>query len=234
MPGQADNYVLVKIREDERTLAAIEWMVGGRSLLEVSRLQSEQVERPTVGWDLAGIDRLAAAGGVEETGPAVVKDMVIPNVTVAHMVERADFETYIFASDPPWAGERQITDIIDPASPGSRAFIFTWRASDKRHVVLAQMPTYNRVFGSMAARATVVYTSPNGFKVLSQGEQDKMGAEILLRSAQHVLKDPPAEDRTGYILESPAGTYPALAINGPVSDTELHALIDSLIPARQM
>ncbi|MBN2128509.1 MAG: hypothetical protein JW741_03400, partial [Sedimentisphaerales bacterium] len=46
-------------------------------------------------------------------------------------------------------------------------------------------------------------------------------------------KDPPSEDRIGYVFESPAGTFPALAVNGPVSDEELHGLVDSLLPARQ-
>ena len=46
------------------------------------------------------------------------------------------------------------------------------------------------------------------------------------------IKDPPSEDRIGYVLESPGGTFPALAVNGPVSDEELHKLVDSLMPAK--
>ena len=81
---------------------------------------------------------------------------------------------------------------------------------------------------------TLLYESPNGFKVWSQNEQqDKWGAGILLQSSKYVIKDPPAEDRRGYILESPTGTYHALAINGPVTDEELHSLIDSLVPAKE-
>jgi hypothetical protein len=34
-------------------------------------------------------------------------------------------------------------------------------------------------------------------------------------------------------LESPAGTFPTLAINGQLTDEELHALVDSLVPAKQ-
>ena len=80
-------------------------------------------------------------------------------------------------------------------------------------------------------QGTLVYTSPNGFKVWGGGPQ-KWYSQILLQSARWFIKDPPSEDRIGYVLESPAGTFPALAINGPISDEELHKLVDSLIPAK--
>jgi len=35
------------------------------------------------------------------------------------------------------------------------------------------------------------------------------------------------------LLETPAGTFPALAINGQVTDEELRSLIDSLVPTRE-
>ena len=38
-------------------------------------------------------------------------------------------------------------------------------------------------------------------------------------------------DRTGYLLQTPSGTYPALAVNGRMTDKEFRALIDSLVPA---
>ena len=85
--------------------------------------------------------------------------------------------------------------------------------------------------GSLVKTGTLVYTSPNGFKVWGGG-QSKWFAQILITSAASVIKDPPSENRVGYILESPAGTYPALAVNGELSDEELHRLIDSLIPAK--
>jgi hypothetical protein len=107
----------------------------------------------------------------------------------------------------------------------------TARAEDGRHLVLVQAATYNRMLPRKIKDGTVVYTAPNGFKVWGGGPQ-KWYSKILLQSAHYYLKDPPAEDRTGYVLESPAGTFPALAANGPVSDEELHALVDSLTPAK--
>ena len=147
------------------------------------------------------------------------------------MVERAKFETYVFSVKPAWTGAVDITDALDPASPGGRMFIMAARAQDGRHLVLVQSPTYNALLGGFVKQGQIVYTSPNGFKVWGGGPQ-KWYSGILLQSARYVIQDPPSEDRTGYILESPAGTFPALAINGPVTEEELHRLVDSLIPAR--
>ena len=44
------------------------------------------------------------------------------------------------------------------------------------------------------------------------------------------LNDPPAKDRTGYLLETPDRTFPALAVNGSLTEAELHELVDSLVP----
>jgi hypothetical protein len=111
-------------------------------------------------------------------------------------------------------------------------FAMAARAEDGRHLVLVQSPTYNALLGRVVKQGQIVYTSPNGFKVWGGGPQ-KWYSGILLQSAQYVIKDPPSEDRTGYVLQSPAGTFPALAINGPVTDEELHRLVDSLVPAKQ-
>ena len=79
---------------------------------------------------------------------------------------------------------------------------------------------------------TLSYTSPNGFKVWS-GPKTKWIAKILLQSAGAAIHDQPSEDCTGYFLESPAGTYPCIAINGELTDKELHSLIDSLLPSKE-
>ena len=65
------------------------------------------------------------------------------------------------------------------------------------------------------------YSSPNGIEVLS-GPRDKWLAGILLQSAQAMIKDAPVKDCTGYLLKTPDETYPALAINGQLTEAELH------------
>ena len=98
--------------------------------------------------------------------------------------------------------------------------------------MLVQSPTYNKMLGPMAEKmGKVVYTSPSGVKVL-RSPRDHWLAGILLQSAQGAIKFRPSDDRTGYLLQTPSGTYPALAVNGQLTDEELHALIDSLVPSK--
>jgi len=226
-----DTYWLFKIRKSDDLIAEIEWMAAGQSVLVVRRVETKKVETPGVPWNLAGIE-VPAPEAEERPVPGVTPDMVVPDVSVRRMVEKASFETYILASNPSWTSRREVTDILDIVSPPHRMFAITYLAEDGRHVVLLQAHTYNTMLGPKTKQGKLVYTSPTGVKVWS-GPRDKWLAGILLGSARAVIRVPPAEDRTGYLLETPAGTFPALAINGPVSDVELHALIDDLVPARE-
>ncbi len=227
--GQPTNsYWLFKVRDEDSTIAEKELVLLGRPRLLVRRVLTESVQAPTVFWNLAEIEGTGAKASPQVS---FTPDMVVPHVSVERMVERAKFETYVFATQPTWVGAIDITEAVDPASPGGRMFDIAARAEDGRHLVLVQSPSYNAMLGGFVKQGQVVYTSPNGFKVWGGGPQ-KWYSGILLRSARHIIKDPPSEDRIGYILESPAGTFPALAINGPVTDEELHRLVDSLIPAK--
>ncbi len=71
-----------------------------------------------------------------------------------------------------------------------------------------------------------------GFKAAQIRKDFAYFGELGVRGVGYYIKDRPAEDRTGYALESPAGTFPALAINGSVTEEELHKLVDSLTPAK--
>jgi hypothetical protein len=227
--GQLNSWWLFKVRDDDSTIAEKEYVQSGRPRLLIRRVLSEPVDAPAVAWNLTGIE----VGGARPTQQVTVTpDMVVPNVSVQHMVEKASFETYVFSAQPAWTGTIDITDAIDPASPGGRMFIMAARAADGRHLVFIQSPTYNALLGRMAQQGQLVYTSPNGFKVWGGGPQ-KWCSGILLQSAQYVVKDPPSENRIGYVLQSPAGTFPALAVNGPVTDEELHHLVDGLVPAKE-
>ncbi len=228
---------LFKIREDDNTIAEMEWVVDGQSYLVVRRDWTETVDDAQVDWDLTGIEGLIE-DSVQPPTPeegglfGILPDMVITDVSVKHMVERADFATYVFESAPSWAPEREITDILDVASPPHRMFAITYRADDSRHVVLIQSHSYNMLGETKAVGGTLVYTSPNGTKVWGS-PRGKWLAGILLSSARASIKDAPSEDRTGYLLETPAGTFPALAVNGQLTDDELRALIDSLVPTKE-
>ena len=228
--GQMDSYWLFKVRDADSTIAEEEFILSGRPQLLIRRLLTESVATAAVAWDLTEIE---GAGAAVPQQISITPDMVIPRVSVEHMVKRAKFETYVFSTKPAWTGAVEITDSLDVASLGARMFMLAARADDGRHLVLVQSPTYNKMFGSRVKQGGIlVYTSPNGFKVWGGGPQ-KWYSEILLNSARASLKDRPSENRIGYILQSPAGTFPALAVNGPLTDEELHKLVDSLIPAKE-
>jgi hypothetical protein len=178
---------------------------------------------------LAGTVLGIAAGTTDCQPQATSQDTAAPG-GVERMTSLAQFQTYVFSSQPSWTGPVEIIDSTDPATWGQRMFTLAARAEDGRHLVLVQSATYNRVLGKKVRQGTLVYTSPNGFKVWGGGPQ-KWYSKILLQGARVIIKDPPAEDRIGYMLESPAGTFPALAVSGPVNEAELHALVDSLTPA---
>lgn len=224
-----DSHTLMTIRADNNRIEKIEFNVNGQTMYVIQRWKSTPGEGPPSGWNLAGIAK-QAAGNAPIPGLGIVANMVIPDVSVEHMLKQADFFTYVFASDPAWAGDRSITDVLDPPSPSHRMFVITYRGKDGRHVVLVQSHTFNQNFGKLKESAKLVYTSRDGIKVWS-GPRDQWMAKILIQSARATIKDPPAKEITGYLLETPAGTYPAMAVNGIITDEELHALIDSLAPA---
>ncbi len=229
--GNLESYWLFKVREDDHTTVEKVFVVNGQTHIVIRRILSDTLDSPDINWDMKDVEaRLLDQD--QAPGITVKADMVVSGVSVRHMIEQSRFATYVFSRQPAWTEACTITDVADPAGPGERMFIFTSRASDHRHVVLVQSATYNNMLGQVIKQGDLVYESPNGFRVIGGG-RSKWMAKILLSSASHWIKDKPSEDRIGFILQSPSGTYPALAINGPLTDEELHALIDSLMPAKE-
>lgn len=221
-----EAYYRAVIRDEDHTMESFDFVVQGKSLFVVRRAKPEATGEPPAGWNLAMLKSTSKAGPAP-IGLAALADLVKPNVTPEDMAQSADFPVYIFKHSPSWAAERQIMDILDIPNPPHRMFATTYRAKDGRHVVLVQGHTFNENLGPLTEAGKLVYTSPNGIKVYS-GAHDDQFAEILLQSARAVLRDPPAKDRTAYLLTTPENTHPVLAVNGRLSDDELHGLIDNL------
>jgi hypothetical protein len=224
-----DSYVLFKIR-DTNAVAEIEWLVNGQSWLTIRRDLAENVPAPEFPWDLSGVPQLPSRDQHQKPQVAITKDLVLPDASVKQMVEKSDSPIYLFDKNPAWTNSRNIMDILDITNPPNRMFLIAYSAADSRHVVLLYSSTFNKVFAGVKNQGQTVYTSRNGFK-LWRTQRDKWIGGILLQSAQGVTRSAPSEDVMGYILESPDGTYPALGINGKISDEELHTLVDSLVPA---
>jgi hypothetical protein len=229
----SDEYSMASIRPDDRSIALVEGFQQEQKLIEARRVEVEaaaHVASDAV-WDLSDLPLDKPVP--EPFRVALESAAVIPGVTVQQMIDRLDFPTYIFASYPSWAPERMIIDVKDSTSEtGERMFAVLYRAEDHRHVVLMQAAAYNRMMGQMvkAAEANVVFEAPNGFKLWFVPE-GKRGAHIAFSSVRAVLKESASPDAVGYVLESPAGTYPGLVINGRVSVEELKELVNSLVPA---
>ena len=226
--GQADTYWLFRVREDNSTVAEMEFILAGSSQVTIKRILSESVVQPAVSWDLAPID-MELQNTEESPKVAVNPDVVLPNVSLQYMIDKAGFETYIFALTPSWTEEPEICDAADFASPGHRMFVIAYKGKDGRDLVFCQSHTLNQFFPTVLKGGRPIYTSANGFKVWGGGPE-KWWTEIHLRSAGLT----PVDDRSGYLFESPDGTYPSLAINGALTNEELINLADSLVSAKKV
>jgi hypothetical protein len=158
-----------------------------------------------------------------------------PSVVTKQAIAKERLATYVFGKDPACVSHDAIIERWpDPGSPFQPMFVICYPAEDGRHVVLVQSATYDVLLGPKVRQGHLVYTSPAGIKVWTDAHRGPWLARILLRSARYFIKDTTGADLAGYILETPAGTFPALAINGKITDEELHALIDSLVPAKDI
>jgi len=80
----------------------------------------------------------------EGQDPAAIPRTAVAGESLRRMIEKADFETCVFATQPPWAPYGQIADVLDLASLFRRMFIIAYRAEDARHVVLARLSQISR------------------------------------------------------------------------------------------
>ena len=207
-------------------------MIKGESLFTIQRVAVEKVPDSQIDWKLRDAQSRAAAS----PAPAQITisaDAVVQDVSVEGMRQDVDFEPYLFAANPAWTTKREITSVINPADFPKRVIVVVYLAQDQRHVVLSESRVFNAEFGPRAIKSRkLVYESPAGVKVWS-GDKDKQLAEILLMSARGSIGMAPSADRTGYVLEAPGGVFPLLAINGQITNDELHTLVNSLIPAKR-
>ncbi len=233
--GDLTTYYLFKIRQADEIIAEIDYIFNGQPQMVIRRVVSEQVDKPDYSWNLAELSSKELAA--QSPSPVTVaSDVAIPNVSVRDMVDKADFETYIFATDPNWTKSRMIVDVVDPMNPPARLFVimFTPKDNDTRMVMLIQSQTHNKYMGAMFKQVEAqggkfdwkMY--PNGCKVYRNTGSEAYWTELSFKNSGVE----PAKDRCGYIVETPAQTYVLIAVNGPVTEEELTGLINSLIPAK--
>jgi len=227
--GHVNTYWLLKVRDDDNTVAEMEFVIAGQKQMTIRRIRTETVEAPAVSWNLSEIE--ADVSATEPTSQvAIAPDMYILNVSVEHMVEKADFETYIFAVTPSWTNPPEIADMVDFADPKLRMFCMVYTAKDDRHLILSQSQSFNSFFTNILnirQNGRLISSHSNDVKVWAGGP-DKWWTEIHLRNCGFT----PAQDRSGYVLETPDGTFLSLAVNGQLTNEELQTLAQSLVPAK--
>ena len=235
--GELNTYYLFKIRRADEIIAEIEYIYTGNRQMVIRRVVSEPVDKPGYTWNLAELSSKELAG---QTPSAVtVGELALDNVSVRHMVDKAEFETYIFATDPNWTKQRTIVDVVDMMNPPARMFVILYIAEDGRHVLLIQSPTNNKYLGTMLKQAEAnieeakkqgvnVTEFANGCKLYRNTGGEAFWTDMCFRNCGFE----PAKDRVGFIVSTPAGTYPMIGINGAVTEEELAVLISSLIPAK--
>lgn len=237
--GELNTYYLFKIRRSDEIIAEIEYIYAGNRQMLIRRIVSESVDKPGYSWNLAELSSKELAG---QTPSAVtVAELAIGNVSVRHMVDTAEFETYIFATDPGWTQKREIVDAADPMNPQARMFVIFYYAKEgnNRHVLLIQSPTHNKYLATVLKQAKdhieeakkqgAVTEYANGCRVYRNTGGEAFWTELCFKSSGFE----PAKDRVGLIVETPAGTYPMIGVNGALTEEELAGLINSLIPAKE-
>jgi len=232
--GDLNTYYLFKIRQADEIIGEIDYIFNGQPQMVIRRVVSEQVDKPEYSWNLAELSSKELAGETP-SGVTVASDVAIPNVSVRHMIDKADFETYIFATDPNWTKSRMIIDVMDPMNPPARMFIVIYepKENNTRMVMLIQSQTHNKYMSAMFKQAEAQggkfdWKTYNGFKIYRNTGSEAFWTELCFKNSGVE----PAKDRCGYIVQSPAGTFPLIAVNGPVTEEELTGLINSLIPAK--
>lgn len=231
--GKVETYFSFKISTDADVIEEIECVVEGQTSRIHRRIVAEMVSEPELSWNLAELVTDTTEGLV-----AVDSGQASGIATIRQIAESAPGPVYFFATDPSWTDDRTVYDLPDEMSPSARSYGATYRGRDGRDVVLSQGESFNRYFSAlwgkvqqMGEEIPWMYESENGFKVLHQTDKqaEMWWTEFALKSAGFE----PKANRIGYIIKSPADTFMVMAVNGPVSEQELHALIDSLVPANE-
>lgn len=231
--GDMNTYFLFRIGTNNDVIDEIECIVGGKTARIHQRVLAESVESTELSWNLSDLNTSPAV-----TDSAVEADKGARIIDIQQMAQIASTDAYIFSEDPSWTVERKIYDLPDETSAPARMLCVTYRAKDGRDIVLNQGESFNRYFGALIKKVAEAgekipwtYESPNGFKLMHQSDTntEMWWTEFALKSSGFE----PHENRVGYILMSPANTFMVLAVNGPLSEQELHDLVDSLTPVTE-
>lgn len=230
---ELDTYQLLYVDQEDESIVKIECVVDKKPTLSIERRGVTQGELPPAGWNLMNLQGRVDAL-ISEV--AIQADNARVGLTVEEMADRARFPVYVFAQDPPSTREREIVDVLDPASLPNRVMIVLYHTEVEGYVILLQSKTATRYITTSLKKWQEqgykwhpLYTSAHGFKlydIFDFGDID-----WVLGTIYSQLKVKSAPNQNGYVFETPEGQYILMGVNGWMPSHELEQLTDALIPA---
>ncbi len=218
-----------RIRISDNTLAETEFISRGETSILTRYSQPEKVLPHESPWKLVGLQTVPDP--VRELyGLSLEMDVIRTGVTREEILELVEFPVCDFDSNPAWTDSASIYFIRMFFSLAGHTTIVYKAAPGGKHVVLSLAEYWSHLAKMFkVSESDPLYISSGGFKLYSRGEKSKWSANIAITASSGVHGDQPSEDRTAYYIEMPDGTWCQLAINGTLSDSELHALVDKLV-----
>lgn len=227
-----DTYQMLYVDAGDQSIAKIECVVDQEPTLTIERLTVTQGDRPSAGWDLSALEETAS---VLDLAVTVQANSARVGLTVPEMVERASFPVYIFARGPHGTKQREIVDVLDPASPLDRVMITLYHTQVEGYVTLIQCRTVTRYITTSLKNWQArgfdwrpIYTTDRGFKLYDIHAVG--GIDWVLETIYSQLKVKLAASQNGYVFAAPDGQYVLMAINGWMPSNALEQLADALIP----
>jgi len=227
-----DTYQLIYVDQRDQSIAKIECVVDQQPTLSIERLAVTQGDVPPAGWDLSALQGTAKGLDPDVT---VLANSARVGLTIKEMAERASFPVYAFTHHPHGTVQREIVDVLDPASPPERMMIVLYHTQVEGYVTLLQCRTVTRYITTSMKNWQQqgidwrpIYTTARGLKLYDLHEFG--GIDWVLETIFSQLKVKSASNLNGYVFETPEGQYFLMGINGWMPSNELEQLADALIP----
>lgn len=165
--------------------------------------------------------------GYDVKEESVGLDFGVKTVTPEEAGQTAAIPVYALSNALSWTRKPGLVEFNDPSQPGQKGYVVAAAAPDGRHVAIAQSQS------SLSLRDRIrdggsLCLEQNGFTVWNGGPE-KWYSGIALQGAGGMIPPGLSEDRTGYAVETPAGSILIIGVNGALSEAELAELIGALI-----
>ncbi len=225
--GVVSSAHLLKIRISDNTLAETEFITDGETSELTRYLPPKKIQPLESPWKIEGLQTVPEP--IRKLyGLYLEMDVIRTDITREEMLELSEFPICDFDSNPAWTDSSSIYFLRMFGSLKEDFTLVYLAAPGGKHVILNQADYWSPLAERYKASGPL-YTSSSGFKIYSLGDRAKWYANIYITASSGVHGEQPSADRVAYIVETPAGTWCKLAINGTLSDAELHALVDKLV-----